>query len=225
MGVGQMTIPLYVAAIPKGMTLTIDEINRTTPSGMWTHISLPNNMSFPHTFTTQEIANGKPDNHRGAKVGELMLRTDGAFDSGQGGSFLLRFTIKGRPDEYPYADIQNTKGQLTIGTSEWGRFSRPDQTTFSWTIENRSQTYTAKTPTLSYLDDSCMLLSFVPESKAYVFGVTNQQDFLVKVMQGAIGGIITGHKALWSTAAGLVTSIGGVVVAVVAFGASRIDGI
>ena len=219
-----MTILLYIAAIPKGMTFTIDEINPTTPSGMWTNMS-PYSTSFPQTYTAQEIADGKPSNHRGAKVCELMLRTASTFDSGPGGSFLLKFTIKGRPDEYPDADVQDTKGQLTIGTTEWGRFSRPDQTTFSWTIDGRSQTYTAKTPTLTYLDDSCMLLSYVPESKAYVFGVTNQQDFLVKLTQGAVGAIVTGHKFLWSSAAGLVTSIGGAVVGVVAFGASRIDGI
>jgi len=59
-------------------------------------------------------------NHRGAKVAELQLRYDGAFDSGNGGSFLVNFTIKGRPEEYSDADGQVNKGQLTIGTSEWG---------------------------------------------------------------------------------------------------------
>ena len=225
MGMGQMTIPLFISTLPEGMTLTIDEITKDTPSGMWANISLPNNMSFPHTFTTQEIKDGKPSNNRGAKVAELQLRTDGAFDSGNGGSFLVRFTIKGRPDECPDADVQDTKGQLTIGTSQWGVISRPDQTNFSWTIENKSQTYTAETPTLAYLDDSCMVLSYVPEKKAYVFGVSNQQELIVKIMQGAVSTIIAGHKALYSTAAGWVCSIGGAAVAVVAFGASFVDGI
>ncbi len=58
-----------------------------------------------------------------------------------------------------------------------------------------------------------------------MFGVTNQQDFLVKLMQGGVSAILAGHKALWSVAAGMVASIGGVAFAVVSFGAGAIDGI
>ena len=226
MGIGQLTIPIFVSTLPEGMTLTIDEITKDAPSGFWSHMSLPNNMSFPHKFTTQEIKDGLPSNKRGAKVAELNLRTDGTgLGGGQGGSFLIKFTIQGRPDEYPEADVQNTKGQLTISTSEWGFFSRPDQTNFVWTIGDKSASYTAKTPTLAYLDDSCLAVGYVPDKKAYVFGVTNQQDFIVKLAQGAIKGVIAGHQVLWSAGAGMVTSIGGTVFAVVAFGAKYVDGI
>ncbi|EQB50695.1 hypothetical protein CGLO_09844 [Colletotrichum gloeosporioides Cg-14] len=225
MGAGQMTVPLFVSALPKGMTLTIAKITDNTPSNMYASFMPAYQMSIPHTFTAQEVQDAKPSSKdRGAKLGDFAFRTKDFLGCGQGASFLVKFTIKGRPDEYPEADVQDTQGQLTIGTSDWGRLFRPDQTNFTWTIGNKSQSYSAKTPTLTYLDDSCLLLSYVPDQKAYVFGVTNQQDFIVKLMQKAVGGIVVGHKALYSAAAGTVCAFGGVAVAVVAFGANYVDG-
>lgn len=58
-----------------------------------------------------------------------------------------------------------------------------------------------------------------------MFGVTNEQDFIVKLLQGGVDAILTGHKLLWSTAAGMVASVGGYAVSVVAWSASKIDGI
>lgn len=223
MGIGQMTIPLYLSALPEGMTLTIDEVIPNTPPGMYTHFVEPYKITIPHTFTTQEINADRPSNNRGAKILEFKLRTDGAFDSGQGGSFLVKFTIKGRPDEYPDAEVQNTQGTLTIGTSEWGRIYRPDQTNFVWTIGDQSQTYSAKTPTWTYLDDSVIIVSYVPENKAYVFGVTNQQDFLVKIMQQAVAGISIGHKILWTKVGTMIALPAGVIVGVVTFGADVVN--
>lgn len=227
MGIGKITIPLFLSSLPEGMTLTIDDITKDVPSGFWAHISMPNGVSsFPHTFHPSSIAEGHPSNKRGAKVAEFCLMTDGfGLKGGNGGSFVVKFTIKGRPNDQPQALVQDTKGTLTIGTSEWGFFSRPDQVNFWWQIGDMHRTYTAKTPSLSYLDDSCMAVAYVPEEKAYVFGVTNQQDFIVKVMQGAVSGIIAGHQVLWATGAGLVTSIGGAVFGVVSFGIGQIDGI
>lgn len=228
MGIGQMTIPLFLSTLPEGMTFTIDEITKDAPSGFWAYIGLPNGVTFPHTFQPSDIAEGLPSNKRGARIAELALRCDGGFfglHGGQGGSFVIKFTIKGRPKDHPEAAVQDTKGTLTIGTSEWGVFSRPDKTNFSWQIGENHRTYTAATPTLTYLDDSCLAVAYLPEQKTYVFGVTNQQDFLVKVMQGGVDAIIAGHKVLWSAAAGMVASIGGIAFAVVSFGASKIDGI
>jgi hypothetical protein len=226
MGIGQMTVSLFLSTLPEGMTFTIDEISKNVPSGFWAHMSMPNDLTFPHTFQSSEITEGFPSNKRGASIVTLQLRTDGTgLGGGQGGSFLIKFTIKGRPTEHPEAPVQDIKGSLTIGTSEWGYFSRPDQTNFSWQIEGQHSTYTAKTPTLSYLDDSCLAIAYLPDQKTYVFGVTNQQDFIVKVMQGGVSAILAGHKALWSTAAGMVCAIGGAAFAVVSFGASQIDGI
>lgn len=226
MGIGTIAIPIFVSVLPKGVTLTIDSITKDAPSGFRAEMSLPNGVSFPHTFTSQDVEDGRPSNERGAKVASLSLWTDGwGLHGGQGGSFLVKFTIKGRPEDHPEADEQNTSGQLTIGTSEWGVFSRPDQTNFVWTIGDKSATFTAKTPMLTYLDDSCIAVEYVPDKKAWVFGVTNQQDFIVKLMQGAVGGIIAGHKALWGVGAGMVASIGGVAVTVVAFGANYVDGL
>jgi hypothetical protein len=78
-------------------------------------------------------------------------------------------------------------GQMTIpiflSTLPEG-MSRPDQTNFSWQVGDNHRTFTAKTPTLTYLDDSCLAVAYLPNDKTYVFGVTNQQDFIVKVMQG-----------------------------------------
>lgn len=226
MGVGRMTIPLFLSTLPEGMSFTVDEINMNVPSGFWGLIGgLPSGFTFPHTYTASDIAEGQPSNKRGAKIATLELATDGVFQSGNGGSFVVKFTISGRPDAYPDLPVKTTKGTLTVGTSQWGWFSRPDQTNFSWQIGEQHQTYTAKTPTLTYLDDSCLAVAYFPDQKDYVFGVNNQQDFLVKLMQGAVGGIIAGHKAVWSVAAGWVAPIGGIAFSVVSFGASAIDGV
>ncbi|CAM6002912.1 unnamed protein product [Sphagnum balticum] len=226
MGLGQMTIPIFLSTLPEGMTFTIDEISKDAPSGFWAYISLPNGLTFPHTFRPSEITEGFSSNKRGARIAELDLRTDGSgLGGGQGGSFVIKFTINGRPNEHPDAPVQNTKGTLTVGTSEWGFFGRPDQTNFSWQIGDNHRTFTAKTPNLGSLDDSCLAVAYLPDNKTYVFGVTNQQDFIVKVMQGGVSAILAGHKVLWSTAAGLVAPIGGAAFAVVSFGASAIDGI
>ncbi|KAK8061646.1 hypothetical protein PG994_008012 [Apiospora phragmitis] len=114
-----MTIPLFISALPEGMPLTIDEISKDEPAGFWAHISLPNAISFPHTFRQSDIAAGLPNNQRGAKVAELQLGTGGSgLGGGQGGSFLVKFTLNGRPDAHPNAhELRDVQGRLTIGTS------------------------------------------------------------------------------------------------------------
>ncbi|KDQ16353.1 hypothetical protein BOTBODRAFT_31040 [Botryobasidium botryosum FD-172 SS1] len=226
MGIGKMTIPLYLTTLPEGMTFTLTSVSRDVPNGFWAHESLASNITLPHTFQHSDIVTGRDTNKRGARVGDFSLMTDGSgLHGGQGGSFVLKFTIAGRPNDHPEAPAQNTEGTLTIGTSEWGFFSRPDQTNFSWQIGDQHRTYTAKTPTLVYLDDSCLAIAWLPDQKIYVFGVDNQQDFIVKLMQGGVSAILAGHKVAWSTAAGSVAAFGGVAVAVVTFGAGYIDGI
>ncbi|KAG8354354.1 hypothetical protein FVEN_g7642 [Fusarium venenatum] len=226
MGIGQMTIPLYLSALPEGMTFTVDEIKQDVPSGFWAYISYPNGITFPHTFNLSDITEGQHNKLRGAKIAELALRTDGfGLHGGQGGSFVVKFTISGHPKDHADLPDQNITGSLSIGTSEWGVFSRPDQTNFMWQVEGQQRTFTAGTPTLTYLDDSCLAVAYVPEEQKYVFGVSNEQDFIVKLLQGGVDAILTGHKVLYSTAAGMVASFGGAAVAVVAWGASKIDGI
>ena len=208
MGFGQMTIPLYLSVLPEGMTFTIDEINQDQPSGFWANISYPNGITFPHTFTPSDITEGQHNKYRGAKIAELQLRTDGwGLHGGQGGSFVVKFTISGRPKDHADLPDQNMKGSLSIGTSEWGFFSRPDKTNFIWQIEGQQRTFTASTSTLSYLDDCCLAVAYASDEKKYVFGVSNQQDFIVKLLQGG------------------VAPIGGTAFAVVAWGASQIDGV
>ncbi|KAL0948090.1 hypothetical protein HGRIS_010711 [Hohenbuehelia grisea] len=223
MGMGQMTIPIYLASLPEGMSFTIDEISKDVPSNFWAYFS---GKSTPRTISPEAVSEATSKGTRGVLLGEFMLRTDGfGLSSGQGASFLVKFTIAGRPDAYPDAVVQNMQGTLSIGTSEWGTFSRPDQTNFHWQIAGQSRTYTAKTPTLTYLDDSVIAVAYVPDQKSYLFGLTNEQTLIVKIMQTMVGGILTGHKVLWSTAAGMVAGIGGTVFAVVAWGVSKIDGI
>lgn len=183
--------------------------------------------SFPDTFGASDIAAGQLSNKRGAKISELCLRNGGSgLGGGQGGSYLIKFTLSGRPDAHPDArELRDMKGSLTVSTSAWGFFSRPDQTSFAWEVEGgKPNTYSAPTPTLGYLADSCLAVAYVLEEKAYVLGVTNQQDFIVKVMQGGVSGIVAGHKVLWTTAGGMVAVIGGVAVSVVVFGVSTLDG-
>lgn len=224
MGIGQMTIPLFISNIPAGMSITIHSITPTTPSNMWSHMTFPGGLTLPHTFTAADIEASRPSNNRGSQIVELQLRTNGAFDSGDGGSFHLTFSISGRPDEFPDAELlANKPGTLTISTSKWGKLARPDQTHFVWVIDGASETYSEDTPTLTYLDNSCILLSWHPEKKAYVFGVTNQADFVVGLMQNAVSLILTGHNVLWATAGGWVCSIGGTAVKVVAFGAAFVN--
>ncbi|BFZ63836.1 hypothetical protein YB2330_004972 [Saitoella coloradoensis] len=223
MGIGQMTIPLFLASLPAGMTFTIDEITKDVPENFWANFS---GDAAPRAIQPDAVSQATSEGKRGVRVGEFMLRTDGfGLSSGNGASFLMKFTIAGRPDAYPDAEVQNMQGTLSIGTSEWGTFSRPDQTNFVWQIAGQSRTFTAKTPTLTYLDDTVMAVAYVPEQKSYLFGVTNEQTAVVKVMQTMVGGIIAGHKVLWSAAAGMVSSIGGIAFGVVAWGAGQIDGI
>jgi hypothetical protein len=56
-----------------------------------------------------------------------------------------------------------------------------------------------------------------------VFGIRNQQDFIVKLMQGGMNTILAGYKILYSMAAGSVCPIGGTMIAVVTFGANFMD--
>ncbi|KAH7183695.1 uncharacterized protein B0J16DRAFT_386769 [Fusarium flagelliforme] len=186
MGFGQMTIALYLSALPGGMTFTIDEIKQDAPSGFWAHISYPNGITFPHTFTPSDITE----------------------DSGT-------LPLHRWMGDHAALPERNIKGSRSIGTSEWGIFSRPDQTNFIWQIEGQQRTFRAPIPTLSYLDDSRLAVAYAPDEQKYVFGVSNQQDLIVKLLQGGVGAILTGHKLLYSTAAGMVASIGGTAVVVV----------
>ena len=240
--------------------MTIKSIDADTPKGMFTYnqykIGLPKTFTVSPFYISQtphnpllrstilifpqsaDIASQLPNNNRGAKIAELLLQTDGAFDSGNGGSFLLKFSINGRPTAHPEAEECNVTGTLHIGTSEWGTISRPDTTTFAWTIDAKKaadapdgsatslhRTYTADTPTLGYLQDSCITFGYDAELKAYAFGLSNQQDLLIKILQGGVGGIITGHKLLWTAAAGWVLPFGGPAVGVVVWVASKVDGL
>lgn len=226
MGLGTMTVPLYVTTLPEGMSLTVDDITKDEPSGFKASISQATDSSWPQTITHSDVTEGYAVSKRGAKVADIRFWTGGSgFGGGQGASVVVKFTISGRPVEDPDAPEQNATGTLIIGNSEWGFFSRPDKTNFVWQIGSQSRTFTAPTPTLTYLDDSCMAVAYAPDDKTYAFGVTNQQDFIVRLMQNAVSGIIAGHKGLWKTAAGMVASIGGVAFDVVSFGVGKLDGI
>lgn len=127
-------------------------------------------------------------------------------------------------------------GTLTIGTSTWGLFTRPDKTNFFWTIDgvkplpgpdgtptSSHGTFTADTPYLGYLEDSCITVTAIPEKGAYGLGVSNQQDLLVKILQGAVPAIMAGHLLVWGHAAGWVIASGATVVKAVVWVAEKSD--
>lgn len=119
-----MTIPLYLSALPEGMSFTVDDIKKEEPSGFWAHISYPNGITFPHTFKLSDITEGQHNKLRGAKIADIALRTDGwGLHGGQGGSFVVKFTISGQPKDHADLPAQNMTGSLSIGTSAWGIIS------------------------------------------------------------------------------------------------------
>lgn len=211
--IGVMRIPLYLGVLPPNMTFTIDEITETVPKGMRAYRGA---RPLPIKVSADEVATATKAGQRGVQLGTYELATTSALGGGQGASFLIKFTIAGRPSEANGTAVQDVKGTVTIGTSEWGTFGRPDNTIFNWQIANSPHgVYTAKTPTLTYLQDTVIAIAYAPENKAYMMGMTNQAPAIVKLMQTAVGGIVAGHALLWGAAAGMVGTIAGVAMNVV----------
>ena len=229
-GFGKMTIPLWIASLPKNMTFTITDITPVQPKGMTAFYNLGRGVKLPISITGDAVSTALANKNTpyGVSVGEFSLMTgNSGFGGGQGGSFNIKFNIAGLPPAAASANLpaQNINGQLTIATSEWGFFARPDQTIFTWTVgSGGSGTYSAKTKTLTYLDTTVLAVAYLPDTTQYVFGLTNTQTTIVKIAQAMVGGIIEGHKALWSYGAGLVVGIGGTVFSVVAWAASSLNG-
>lgn len=251
MGIGKMVVPLFLSTLPEGMTFTIASLDANTPSGMYTYnmftLGLPHTYSvristsiFKHDHTdlrqASDISSGATNNKRGAKLAELTMACDGAFNSGTGGSYLMKFMIKGRPTAHPEMPEAHISGTLTVSTSDWGTFSRPDTTHFNWTIDgvkpllgpegqasSNHGTFSASTPYLGYLEDSCITVLAIPDKGAYAFGVANQQDLLVKVLQLSVPAILAGHVLAWGYAAGWVIAGGAGVVKAVVWVAEKAD--
>ncbi|KAL0942737.1 uncharacterized protein CTRU02_200623 [Colletotrichum truncatum] len=208
-----MRIPLYVGMLPPNMTLTIDKIIETKPSGvdLWEE-GVP---KLPFTITSAQAETNRNKGWRGVRIGDFVSSMSGfGLGKNAGGVFDIRYTIAGRPDEAAGTGVQNIQGWLTISTSDWGILGRPDTTNFQWKVgESSVETYVADTPDLTYLDDTVITVVYVPESKEYMVGVTNQADTIVKFMQTAVKGILTLHEVAVD---GVIDLAGGHVAAVAA---------
>jgi hypothetical protein len=106
------------------MSFTVDEIKQDVPSGFWAHTSFPHGITFKHTFQSSDITKGLPNNKRGVKIADL-LRADGfRLHGGQGGSFVIQFTIKGQPKDHAETPVQDTQGILFAPTQLFLRLAR-----------------------------------------------------------------------------------------------------
>ncbi|KAF9343815.1 hypothetical protein BGX34_006337 [Mortierella sp. NVP85] len=231
MGIGQLGIPLYLASLPDGMTFTINEVTQNVPTNFWA--STDRIGELPRTIKASDVATACKSDPRGTYIGGFELRTGGfGLSSGQGGSFLVKFTISGRPSAYPDVAPQDMQGALSIGTSKWGTFSRPDKIVFQWQIAGTSSTFTADVPMLTSPDNSLINIGYAPDKSNYVITISSQQSTIIKILQGMIGGIFAGHAAIWSYGAGLAaatvgtaTAVGTAAYAAVAWAAHKTDGI
>ncbi|KAK1983056.1 hypothetical protein LZ30DRAFT_575557, partial [Colletotrichum cereale] len=103
---------------------------------------------------------------------------------GPGSSFNIKYTVGGRSPQAVGTAVQNTKGTLTVSTSEWGTFGRPDYTLFSWqTGDSGWGTWSAKTPTLTSPDDTFITIAYCPDNKSYVFGLTTDGPAVTKFLR------------------------------------------
>ncbi|KAL0934131.1 uncharacterized protein CTRU02_210930 [Colletotrichum truncatum] len=210
-GIGRLKYPLYLTTLPKNMTFTLNEIAKNIPKGMEAWVE--DGKKLPYTVSNADVEAAKKRGAKGVLLGRFAMQTGGSgFGGGTGSSFNIKYTISGRAPEAAGTAVQKTPGTLTISTSDWGVFGRPDTTTFSWNVgQSGWGTWTAKTPTLVSPDDAFIAVAYVPKMKAYIFSLTTDTDSITKFMRGMVGAVLTLHEVVLSAGSsslGTVASLG-----------------
>ncbi|KAL6922647.1 hypothetical protein FSST1_006673 [Fusarium sambucinum] len=183
MGIGTMTFPLYINKMPDNMRFTVTEVKGFDPpnNGEWRYLN--NCPATPFTVDLDE---------RHGFLGEFRLSPKTVMQSGQGPKFEVRFTIEGAS---PTGVTSSRNGWLTISTSEWGWFTRPNNGLITFVFDgSAAETLLFDTPILTYLDDCNIVVEWLKNESAVGMTITSDKTIIKKLCECAIGGILTAHK-------------------------------
>ncbi|KAM0231460.1 hypothetical protein ACHAPO_008570 [Fusarium lateritium] len=193
MGIGTMTFPLYIKKMPDNMRFTVTEVKGLNPpnNGEWYYWN-----NCPATPFTVDLEK------REGFLGEFRLSPNSVTQSGQGPKFEVRFTIEGTS---PTGVTSSRNGWLTISTSEWGWFARPDNGLITFVFDgSAAETLLFNTPILAYLDDCNIVVEWLKNESAVGMTVTSDKTTIKQLCEYAIGGILTAHEKAASWVVGKV---------------------
>ncbi|KAI9709004.1 MAG: hypothetical protein M1812_007817 [Candelaria pacifica] len=193
MGIGNMVFPLYVRKLPENMKFTITEIKPVDPAEGGNWYKYASTAATPFTLDTTTSA---------GKIGDFYLACNSTFQSGPGPSYEIRFRIDGTS---PTNVSSSRTGFLTLSTTSWGTFQRPDNGLVSFVFDgSASHVLSFPTPTLTYLDDVNIVVEWLPKENALGLTVTSDKTFTKQLAEYAIGGIFKAHEKAASWAIGKV---------------------
>ncbi|KAF2993898.1 hypothetical protein E8E13_002691 [Curvularia kusanoi] len=117
---GSVSQVLKIATLPEGVKMTITNVSFNIPSGnnsWWpTFAGITKNSSPNDKKNTFPFEVSPTINH--GRIGEVGLTSLSVFDSGEGPSASIEFTLSGG-----VFSKRAQKGSITVATSEWGSWT------------------------------------------------------------------------------------------------------
>ncbi|KAJ9662719.1 hypothetical protein H2201_006003 [Coniosporium apollinis] len=141
-------------------------------------------------------------NKREGYIGEFILAADGAFQDGVGPNFGIKFQVSGTSP----TGVESTRnGYITLSTSEWGTFGRPDHGHVTFVFDgSAAHTYMYNTPTFSYLDGINIAIRWLEKENAVGITVSMDKTLIKEICDRAIRGILYAHEKAADWAVGKV---------------------
>jgi hypothetical protein len=131
--------------------------------------------------------------------------------SGTGLSWEIKFEISGTSP----TGVQSTRtGWITLSSTEWpkwwwppliGAISRPSNATVAFVFDgSAAHSFLYEVPTLRYIDDTNLMITWLPEKNTFGMGVTMDKTMISKLSDLAISGVLAAHQKAASWAVGKV---------------------
>lgn len=124
-------------------------------------------------------------------VGNFILQCGGAWQSGPGPKFEIKFAIEGTAPN----DVKTSMaGWMAIATDDWGMLMRPSRGTVSFGFdEGQPSALVFPTPVLTALQDCSIVVEWLEEEETVGMSVTSDKAFAEPLAGYAARGILTGH--------------------------------
>ncbi|KAH7143637.1 hypothetical protein EDB81DRAFT_857115 [Dactylonectria macrodidyma] len=183
MAPGQMTFPVYVRHMPPNMKFTVTEIKVVNPigGGHW----------YAFHSCLQDVPFTVDPSESEGSVGEFILQCGGAWQSGPGPKFDIRFTIEGTAPNDVKASMA---GRMVIETDDWGVLMRPRHGTISFCFdEGLPSCFGFTTPVLAPMEDCCIVVEWIEEKETIGMSITSDKAFAEPLAKYGAQGVLTGH--------------------------------
>lgn len=129
-------------------------------------------------------------------IGTAGLTSLSVFDTGAGPEIYLRFQLVGTTSvDGQTIDLSGTRGFITIGTTEWGTFSRPDYCNVTYQLMDLSpRNLGNSTPLLQSPKDVSFVLGANAKDRQVGINASVDSNVVKDLIGYALKGIFTAHE-------------------------------